>query len=109
MYLIIADGYIEENNRNKYLTFAPTDQNKKVLEKYTKLWDEIKCNIQTINADKCSEYEKYYMKIIFNSDDNLPLNKTLRLYNLTIIVRSVLEEDGKYYPQVFLDERLYEV
>ena len=39
----------------------------------------------------------------------LPLNKTLKLYNLTIIIRSVLEEDDKYYPQIFLDECLYEL
>ena len=49
------------------------------------------------------------MKIKFNSDDDLPLNKILKLHMLTIIVRSVFEEDGKYYPQVFLDECLYEV
>ena len=47
------------------------------------------------------------MKIKFNSDDDLPLNKLLKLHNLTIIVRSVFEEDGKYYPQLFLDECLY--
>ena len=41
-------GYIKENNGSKYLTFAPTDKNKKVLEKYTKLWDEIKYHIKTI-------------------------------------------------------------
>ena len=46
------------------------------------------------------------MKIKFNSDDDLPLNKILRLHNLTTIVRSVFGEDGKYYPQVFLDEYL---
>ena len=49
------------------------------------------------------------MKIKFNSDDYLPLNKILKLRNLTIIVRSVFEEDRKYYPQVFLDESLYEL
>ena len=48
------------------------------------------------------------MKIKFNSDDDLSLNKILKLHMLAIIVRSVLE-DGKYYPQVFLDECLYEV
>ena len=58
---------------------------------------------------KTGEYEKDYMKIKFNSDDDLPLNKTLKLHMLTIIVRSVFEEDGKYYPQVFLDDCLYEV
>ena len=49
------------------------------------------------------------MKLKFNSDDNLSLNKTLKLHNITIIIRSVFEEDGKYYPQVFLDECLYEL
>ena len=79
----------------------------KKLEKYAKLWDEIKYHIQTINADKSGEYEKDYMKIKFNSDDHLPLNEILKLHNLTIIFRSVFEEDDKYYPQVFLDGRLY--
>ena len=49
------------------------------------------------------------MKIKFNSDDNLSLNKILKLHNLTIIVRSIFEESGKYYPQVFLDVGLYEL
>ena len=49
------------------------------------------------------------MEIKFNSDDDLILNKTLKLHMLTIIVRSVFEEDDKYYPQIFLDECLYEV
>ena len=49
------------------------------------------------------------MKIKFNSDDDSPLNKILKLYIITIIVRSVFEEDDKYYPQIFLYECLYEV
>ena len=49
------------------------------------------------------------MKIKFNSDNDLPLNKILKLHNLMIIVRSVFEEDGIYYPQIFLDECLYEL
>ena len=49
------------------------------------------------------------MEIKFNSDDDLPLNKILKLHNLTITVRSVFEEDGKYYPQVLLDECLYQL
>ena len=49
------------------------------------------------------------MRIKFTSDDDLPLNKILKLCILTIIVRSVFEEGGKYYPQVFLDDCLYEV
>ena len=49
------------------------------------------------------------MTIKFNSDDNLPLNKRLKLYNLTIVVRSVFQENKKFHPQVFLDECLYEL
>ena len=47
--------------------------------------------------------------IINNSDDNLPLNKPLKLHNMTITIRSVFEEDGQLYPQVFLDDTLYEL
>ena len=49
------------------------------------------------------------MKINFNSDDYLPLNKLLELHNMTITIISVFEEDGKLYPQVFLDDNLYEL
>ena len=49
------------------------------------------------------------MKIKFNSDDDLLLNKSLKFHNMTIIIRSVFEEDGKLYPQVFLDDTLYEL
>ena len=96
-----ADGYIEENNGNKYLVFASTDDNKKVFEKFTKLWDEIKHLIETIIGGKKLEYEKDFMKIKFNSNDILPLNKMLKLHMLAVIVRFVFEEDRKYYPQVF--------
>ena len=80
-----------------------------MLEKYKKLWDEIKYYIQTINAGKSDGYEKDYMRIKFSSDDNIPLNKILKRHTLAIIVRSAFEEDGKYYPQVFLDDCLYEL
>ena len=49
------------------------------------------------------------MKIKFNPDDDLPLNKPLKFHSLTIIIKSVFEEDGKLYPQVFLDDTLYEL
>ena len=48
------------------------------------------------------------MEIKFNSNDDLPLNKPLKFHNMTIINRSVFEEDGKLYPQVFQDDTLYE-
>ena len=44
------------------------------------------------------------MKIKFDTDDDFPLNKPLNLHILTIIVRSVFEDEGKFYPQVYLNE-----
>ena len=75
--------------------------------KYTQLWDEIKYLIQTINGVETDEYEKDYMKINFNSDDKFPLNKILKLHNLTIVVRFVFQENGKYYPEVFLKKWVF--
>ena len=49
------------------------------------------------------------MKIKFDSDDDLLLNKILKFRILTIIIRNIFEKDGKYYPQMFLDDCLYEV
>ena len=49
------------------------------------------------------------MKIKFNSDDDLPLNKPLKFRLMTITIRSLFEEDGKLYPQVFLDDALYKL
>ena len=49
------------------------------------------------------------MKIKFNSDGNLPLNKKIKLHSLTIIIRSIFQKDNKYYPQVFIYECLYEL
>ena len=56
--------------------------------------------IENVN-NKPGEYGKDFMKIKFNSDDNLPLNKTLKIYDMTIVIRSVFDENGKYYPQFF--------
>ena len=49
------------------------------------------------------------MKIKFNSDDNLLLNKTLKLHDMTIVIRYVFEEHGKFYPQLYLGECFYEL
>ena len=49
------------------------------------------------------------MKIKFNSDDNLPLNKPLKFHSVTITIRSVFEEDSKFCPQAFLEDYLYEL
>ena len=96
-------------NGNKYLIFNDSvDENKELLKKYADVLNGIKNKIKAINDDEENNYEKDYMKIKFNSDDDLPLNKLLKFHIMTIVIRSVFE-DGKLYPQVFLDDALYEL
>ena len=85
------------------LIFASTYKNKEVLRKYTELWDGIKSQIKKM-SDKPGDYDQKYMKIKFNSDDNSPLNEILKLIKLIRVVRSIFQEENKYYPQAFLDE-----
>ena len=87
LYLIIGkgDGYIEENNGNKSLIFTYRDGNKEAkLAKLIKLWDETEHLIEPINKGKKGEHKKDFIKVKFNSDDDLLLNKML----LTVIVNS---------------------
>ena len=69
------DGFIDEKNGNKYLNITLTNINNDVLINYAEVWSGIKDQIKKINNDSVSEYDKDYMKIKFDSDDHLPLNK----------------------------------
>ena len=108
LYLRIdnANGYIEEINEDKYLVFDVTYENKELLKRYDDVFNGIMGKIRKLDDDWL-EYAKDYTKIKFNSDDNLPLNKPLKFYQMTITIRCVISEDNKLYPQVFLDGALY--
>ena len=93
---------------NKYLVFDSTNENTELLKKHNDVLNGIRNKTIKISVDEC-DYEKDYMKTKFNSDDDLPLNKQLKFYNMVITIRSVFEEDGKLYPEVFLDDTLYEL
>ena len=85
------------------------DENKEVSKKYEEVWDGIKKDIETINGGKRVEYGKDFIKVRFESNDDLPMNKPIKLRLLTIIIRCVFSEGGKFYPQLFLDDALYEL
>ena len=108
LHITHASRYIEEINQNKYLLFDSIDKNKELLKKYNDVFNGIISKIKEVSNDECN-FEKDYSKIKFNSDDYLPLNKPLEFHNMTITIRSVFEEDGKLYPQVFLHDTLYEL
>ena len=107
-------GYITIKNIGDYkniysvnpLNLRVDHVNEYIEEKIQYVLDGIKNEIKTINGGKEKDYEKDYMKIKFNSDDDLPLNKSLKFHLMTRTIRSVLQEDDKPYPQVFLDDAL---
>ena len=69
--------------------------------RYADVSDGIKNEIKAINEGEENNYGKDYMKIKFSFNDDLPLNKPLKFHAMTIIIRSVFEEGGKRYRQVF--------
>ena len=73
----------EEKNGNKYLVLDDVDENKEVSKKYEKVWEGVKKEIEAINDGKKSEYGRDFKKIRFESNDNFPLNKPIKLHLLT--------------------------
>ena len=102
-------GHFEGKNENKYLVLDDVNENKEVSKKHEEVREIIKRDIETINGGERIEYGKDLKKIRFESNDDLPINSPMRLRLLTIIIRCVFSEGGKFYPQFFLDDALYEV
>ena len=92
----------KKKNDEKYLILDWTD-------KYEEVWSGIRSEIKTLNGVKELFYEKSHPRIGINTDDDLPLNKPLKFPTLTIIIRCVFQEGEKLYPQIYLDECLYEL
>ena len=112
MYLIFryVNGYFEESYGNKYSTLIPTNENKEKIKKYEELWIKIRDLIRSITKESDDyDYDEKYIKIKFDSDDELPLNKRIEIPIITIVVKVIFLENNKYYPQVFLDECLYKI
>ena len=79
-----------------------------VLRKFTNIWKSIRAKTEE-NTGGIVQQDKDYMKIKFESNDNLPADNIVNMHQVTIIVRSVFAQNGKFYPQLFLDDALYEL
>ena len=88
------------------MIFTFTDTNKEVLAKYKELWDEIKNQVRTISGGKPTKYG--LMKIRFESDDNLPLDKILSIPVCIIAIGCVFKNGKNGCPQPHSHECLYE-
>ena len=104
MYLIIhsATQHFKEKNGKKYLIIDLT-------EKYEEVFSGIRSEIETLNNGKELFYKKSYARVGVNTDDDWPLNKPLKFPTRTIIIRCVLQEGEKLYPQIYLDKCLHEL
>ena len=60
--MIIANGYIEEKNGNKYSIFDSVDENKELLKKHNDIWNGIKNKIKEVDDSECDYKKKDYMK-----------------------------------------------
>ena len=101
-------GHFEEVDGDKYLIIS--SENGDIMQKYPEVFDVIKEIIRKINDYSYPiKYDDNYMKINFNTNDNIIINKIIYFPTITITIRSVTQKDGKYYPQLFLDECLNEV
>ena len=111
LYLMInkIKGHFEKKkDGDKYLIIS--SENGDIMQKYQEVFNGIKEIIKKINDYSYPiKYDDNYMIIRFNTDDNIPLNKIIYFPTITITIRSVTKKDDKYYPQLFLDDCLYEV
>ena len=96
-------GYIKEieGSSDKYLVVPSSLRNKNITNVLDKIWGSIENKINPIIKIK------YCNKFRFNSDINLPLNKTTEFRSLVINVSCIIEKDNEYYPEIYLDECLY--
>ena len=79
-----------------------------VLGDYTKVWDEVKEQIELISGNKVIKYSKDFIKVKFESDDDLPISSIINIHICVIIVKGIFEENNKYYLQVLLHDCFYE-
>ena len=80
--------------------------NENILKKYPEVWDVVKHEIKKINGGKETDYRIDYIKIKFESDDDLPLNEPLMFYKMHMFVGFAFKEDVKLYPEFSLDKTL---
>ena len=102
LYLIISkfNEYVEDINKNKNLSPVSTNKSKEIIKIYEEFWSKITDLIRLITKH-LGDYDEKYMKIRFDFNDELPLNKTIEIHSMIIAVGAVFHESNKYYPQVF--------
>ena len=79
-----------------------------VLRKFANIWKSNRAKIEE-NTSGIVQYDKDYMRIKFESNDNLSTDNIINMHQVTRIIRSIFAQNGKFYPRLFLDDALYEL
>ena len=96
--------FVGEKNGVKYLKFDKGD----VLNKWNQVFHGIKYHIGKISGKEVN-FDSDYDKIRFVTDDSLPLGKLIYFPTLTVIIRCVFKQNSIFYPEVYLDDCLYQI
>ena len=115
LYLVIKsmEGYVEkiDGSDNRYLNISLVDSNKEVINKFNEVWKGISDQILKMNSSmKLHSVKNYngtaFKKIRFNFDAALPLITPIKFHVLTVVIRCIIEKNGKYYQEIYLDDAL---
>ena len=79
-----------------------------VLRKFANIWKSNRAKIEE-NTGGIVQHDKNYMRIKSESNDNLSTDNIVNMHLVTIIIRSAFPQNGKFYPQLFLDSLLYKL
>ena len=86
--------------------YLVTSNKHDVYKKLVDILESIKNKI-TEKIWDALEYHKDYMKIKFESNNIFPTDKDVNIHIAATIIRAIFAKDGKYYPELFLDDGLY--
>ena len=119
LYLVFNHlyGHIEKIKGSSDRYLVVNINNKKIINTFDEIWKYSEQRItangiwkfvekKNIFDNENNEIKKYY-KLRFSSDLDLPLNTLIEFRALTLAISCVIEKDGKYYPEIYLDEGLY--
>ena len=107
MHLIINKvyGIVSEKNGVKFLS---VDKGDAALKTFDQAFAGIKYHIEKISYEEVN-FNSDYDKIKFLTDDSLPLGKLIYFLTMTVVIRCVFKQNGVFYPQIYLDDCLYQI
>ena len=94
-----------DKNKNKYLMLVPTNESIEIIKKYEEFSNKTRYLIRSITKNP-DDYDEEYMKIKFNSDGELPLNKTIEISSMIIVVRAIFYKLSSYLIYKFSEMRI---